>query len=205
MKPNSEGRYPDALRRVLLLAPAASGLLSACGARPAPFQNTDITGADFGKDFSLTDHHGRVRQRADFRGRILTVFFGYTQCPDVCPSTLSEMAQVMSQLGERAAQVQVAFITVDPERDTQALLAEYVPAFHPSFLGLRGDLETTARTAKAFRVFYQKVKGKTPDQYTIDHTAGSYVYDRQGRIRLFIKHGTGPAPILADLRRLLDE
>jgi len=205
MKRDQRGFQPGALRRGILLLPAASLMLSACGSRPAPFKNTDITGADFGKDFSLTDHHGKLRHLADFRGRILTVFFGYTQCPDVCPSTLAEMAQVMSQLGERAEQVQVAFITVDPERDTQALLAEYVPAFHPSFLGLRGDLDATARTAKAFRVFYQKVKGITPDRYTIDHTAGSYVYDRQGRIRLFIKHGTGPDPILADIRRLLDE
>lgn len=198
-------RVPRRLRRQMILLPGAAMVLAACDSRPPAFRNTDVTGADFGKGFELTDHLGKVRRLEDFRGRILTVFFGFTQCPDVCPSTLSEMAQVMAQLGERSSQVQVAFITVDPERDTQALLAEYVPAFHPSFIGLRGDLETTAKTAKAFRVFYQKVKGKTPDSYTIDHTAGSYVYDRQGRLRLFIKHGTGPEPILADIRRLLNE
>jgi protein SCO1/2 len=192
-------------RQFLALIPAAALLLTACDSRAPAFRNTDVTGADFGKGFELTDHNGQVRRLEDFRGKILTVFFGFTQCPDVCPSTLSEMAEIMAQLGRRASEVQVAFITVDPERDTQELLAQYVPAFHPSFIGLRGDEAATARTAKAFRVFYQKVKGKTPGSYTIDHTAGTYVYDRQGRIRLFVKHGAGPEPILADIRRLLDE
>lgn len=192
-------------RSFLALVPTAALSLAGCDGRAPAFRNTDVTGADFGKGFELTDHTGKVRRLEDFRGKILTVFFGFTHCPDVCPSTLAEMAEVLSQLGPRASQVQVAFITVDPERDTQELLAEYVPAFHPSFLGLRGDLEATARTAKAFRVFYQKVPGKTPGSYTIDHTAGTYVYDRQGRIRLFVKHGAGPEPILADIRRLLDE
>jgi protein SCO1/2 len=192
-------------RRLLCLAPAAALLLAGCDSRALAFRNTDVTGADFGKGFELTDHTGQVRRLEDFRGKVLTIFFGFTHCPDVCPSTLAEMAEIMSRLGPLASQVQVAFITVDPERDTQDLLAQYVPAFHPSFIGLRGDEEATARTAKAFRVFYQKVKGKTPGSYTIDHTAGTYVLDRQGRLRLFVKHGAGPDPILADLRRLLAE
>jgi protein SCO1/2 len=192
-------------RHFLGLVPVAVLPLAACDARSPAFRNTDVTGADFGKGFELTDHTGKLRRLEDFRGKILMVFFGYTQCPDFCPSTLAEMAEVMSNLGPRASQVQVAFITVDPERDTQELLAEYVPAFHPSFIGLRGDAEATARTAKAFRVVYQKAPGKTPGSYTVDHTAGTYVFDRKGRIRLFVRHGAGPEPILADVRRLLDE
>lgn len=190
--------------RLGLLAGLALGLAGCDPSRPA-FRNVDITGADFAKGFELTDHQGRVVRLEDFKGRLLVVFFGYTQCPDVCPTTLAEMAEVMQGLGARAAEVQVAFITVDPERDTQALLAEYVPTFDSRFIGLRGDAEATARTAKAFKVFYQKVAGKTEGSYTVDHTAGSYVFDRQSRVRLLIKHGTGAEPIAADLRRLLDE
>jgi protein SCO1/2 len=196
---------PMRLRRRLMLSGAAGLLLASCDGRAPAFRNTDVTGADFGKGFELTDHWGQTRRLEDFRGKVLAVFFGFTHCPDVCPSTLAEMAEVMARLGPRADQLQVVFITVDPERDTQALLAEYVPAFHPSFIGLRGDLEATARTAKSFRVFFQKVKGKTPESYTIDHTAGSYIYDRTGRLRLFVRHGAGADPILADVRRLLDE
>ncbi|MEN9760443.1 MAG: hypothetical protein RI906_269 [Pseudomonadota bacterium] len=195
-------------RRALIRTGVALGalpLLAACSDRPF-FRNTDITGADFAKDFELTDHHGVVRRLADFRGRLVVVFFGFTYCPDVCPSTMAEMGEVMRALGpQAAADIQVIFITVDPERDTAELLAQYVPAFDTRFLGLRGDAEATARVAKNFRVFYQKVPGKTPGSYTIDHTAGSYVFDRQGRVRLFIKHGAGAAPIEADMRRLLSE
>jgi protein SCO1/2 len=195
-------------RRALIragVALSALPLLVACSDRPV-FRNTDITGADFAKDFELTDHHGVVRRLADFRGRVVVVFFGFTHCPDVCPSTMAEMGEVMRALGpQAAADIQVIFITVDPERDTAELLAQYVPAFDARFLGLRGDAEATARVAKNFRVFYQKVPGKTPGSYTIDHTAGSYVFDRQGRVRLFIKHGAGASPIEADLRRLLAE
>jgi protein SCO1/2 len=131
------------------------------------------------------------------------VFFGYTQCPDVCPTTMAEMATVMQKLGPLADQVQVLFITLDPERDTQQLLASYVPAFDKRFIGLHGTPEQTAKTAKEFKVFYAKVPGSDPDSYTIDHTAGSYVFDRDGRLRLFIRHGQGPDPIAHDLRQLL--
>ncbi|MGP1684200.1 MAG: SCO family protein, partial [Giesbergeria sp.] len=155
------------------------------------------------RDFRLTDHNGKVRTLADFRGKAVIMFFGYTQCPDVCPTTMVELKSVLQQLGADAARVQVLFVTLDPERDTRELLASYVPAFDPSFIGLYGDLETTAKTAKEFRVFYQKHPGPTPTSYTLDHTAGSYVFDPQGRVRLFVRHGDGGANLVADLRSLL--
>lgn len=186
---------------------AAVLALSACGekAEPATFQNTDVTGLAYGKDFSLHDHNGKVRTLADFKGKAVVVFFGFTQCPDVCPTTMMEMSNVMQALGPDADRVQVLFITVDPERDTAALLSQYVPAFDKRFLGLRGDLAETDKVAKEFKVFYQKVPGKTPGSYTIDHTAGSYVFDPQGRIRLFIRHGQGVDSIVHDLKILLAE
>ena len=175
-------------------------------APPQPgFMNTDITGADCCKDFRLTDHNGKVRTLADFRGKAVVMFFGYTQCPDVCPTTMLEMRAVMQQLGADAQRVQVLFVTVDPERDTRELLSRYVPAFDPSFLGLYGDMEATAKTAKEFRVFYQKQPGSTPSSYTVDHTAGSYVFDPQGRVRLFARYGDGGASLVADLRTLLKQ
>lgn len=167
------------------------------------FQNTDVTGLGYARDFALTDHQGKPRTLADFKGKAVVVFFGFTHCPDVCPTTLAEMATVLQQLGPQADKVQVLFITVDPERDTPELLAKYVPAFHPSFIGLTGDKAAIEKVAKEFRVFYQKVPGKTPESYTIDHTAGSYVFDPQGRIRLFVRHGQGAEPIVHDLKLLL--
>jgi protein SCO1/2 len=178
--------------------------LGACRQGSPGFVNTDVTGAEFGRGFDLTDHHGQRRTLADFRGKAVVVFFGFTQCPDVCPTTLSEMAQAMVALGARADQVQVLFITLDPERDTRELLAQYVPAFDKRFLGLFGDVEATTRVAREFKVFFQKVPGSTPGSYTLDHTAGSYVFDPKGRLRLFIKHGQGPAALVSDLGRLLD-
>ena len=189
------------LRRlgVLLLALVLAG----CGVRQPEFKNSDVTGSDCCRDFSLTDHKGRTRTLADFRGKAVVIFFGYTQCPDVCPTTMAEMKTVVQQLGADGKRVQVLFVTLDPERDTRELLADYVPAFDPDFLGLYGDLETTAKTAKEFRVFYQKHSGPTPTSYTLDHTAGSYVFDPQGRVRLFVRHGDGGANLVADLRALL--
>ena len=178
---------------------------AACGPPQPGFRNTDLTGADCCKDFRLTDHNGKVRTLADFRGKAVVMFFGYTQCPDVCPTTMLEMKAVLQQLGADAQRVQVLFVTVDPERDTRELLSGYVPAFDPSFLGLFGDMETTAKTAKEFRVFYQKQPGTTPSSYTVDHTAGSYVFDPQGRVRLFVRHGDGGANLVADLRTLLKQ
>lgn len=167
----------------------AAALLAACGRSGPAFRSTDITGAEWAREFSLTDHGGKPRTLADFRGKVVVLFFGYTQCPDVCPTTLAELKSVVEGLGEEGKRVQVLFVTVDPERDTQALLAQYVPAFHPSFVGLRGNADQLARTAKEFKVFFQKVPGSKPDNYSVDHTAGSYVFDPEGRIRLFANHG----------------
>ncbi|MFZ6744900.1 SCO family protein [Undibacterium sp. JH2W] len=177
--------------------------LLACTEAPEKFNNTDLTGLDYARDFALTDHNGKARTLADFKGKAVVIFFGYTQCPDVCPTTMAEMAGVMKLLGPDADKVQVLFVTLDPERDTQALLASYVPNFDQRFLGLYGDAAATAKVAKEFKVFYQKVEGKTPGSYTMDHTAGSYVYDPQGRIRLFLRHGQGPEPVAHDLKILL--
>ncbi len=188
----------------LLCASALVLLLAACAPSAPQFNNTDVTGADCCHDFRLTDHHGKRRTLEDFRGKVVLIFFGYTQCPDVCPTTMAELKSVMQELGPDAQRVQVLFVTLDPERDTRELLANYVPAFDPSFLGLYGDLETTANTAKEFRVFYQKQPGPTPSSYTLDHTAGSYVFDPQGRVRLFVRYGgDNGAKLVADLRTLL--
>lgn len=191
-----------------LLVLFASLALTGCEEKPAQpktpvFMNTDLTGLDYAKGFSLTDHHGKPRTLADFKGKAVVVFFGYTQCPDVCPTTMAEMAAVMQALGPQADKVQVIFVTVDPERDTQELLSKYVPAFDPRFLGMYGDAAATAAMAKDFKIFYLKQPGKTPGSYTMDHTAGSYVFDPQGRIRLFIRHGQGTEPIVHDLKALL--
>lgn len=169
------------------------------------FTSTDITGVDFGNDFQLTDHTGRVRTLADFKGKAVLMFFGYTHCPDVCPTTMSDMAQALILLGKDAEKVQVLFVTVDPERDTQDLLAKYVPAFNPGFLGLWGDEAATAKVAKDFRIFYQKSKGSPPQRYDVDHTAGTYVFDPSGKLRLFMSYGKGAEIIAHDLRILLKD
>jgi protein SCO1/2 len=193
-----------AFRRFSLLAALALAV-AACGQQKASFRNVDIPGAaDFGKDFSLTDHHGKVRTIADFKGKAVVMFFGYTHCPDVCPTTMAELKAVVEQLGPDADRVQVLFVTVDPERDTQALLAQYVPAFDPRFVGLRpADEAALQKLAKDFKVFYAKVPGSSPNNYTVDHSAGSYVFDPNGKLRLFIRHGQGPEPIAHDLKQLL--
>ncbi len=178
--------------------------LAACGQGKPVFQNTDITGAEFGQDFQLTDHTGKVRTLKDFDGKAVVVFFGFTRCPDVCPSTLAEMKAVRERLGADAGRLQVLFITIDPERDTPRLLAEYVPSFDPSFLGLYGDMATTERTAKDFKIYYQKVPGSTPDNYSMDHTAASYIYDPRGHLRLYVRNGAGTDAITHDVKLLLD-
>jgi protein SCO1/2 len=190
----------------LVTAVALAASLAACDklpGKPVSFQNTDVTGLDYAKDFSLVDHTGKPRTLADYKGKVVVLFFGYTQCPDVCPTTMADMASVMQKLGAQADRVQVAFITLDPERDTQELLAAYAPAFDKRFAGLRGSPEQTARVAKEFKVFYSKVPGTQPGSYTIDHTAGSYVFDREGRLRLFIRHGQPAESIAHDIRQLL--
>lgn len=192
------------LLKFLAVLLACGVLLSACGEpSEARFSLVDVTGADYNADFRLTDHTGQPRSLADFRGKVVTVFFGFTQCPDVCPTALSTMAQTMKLLGEDAQRVQVLFITVDPERDTRELLSQYVPAFHPSFVGLYGNADETAAVAKNFRVFYRKNPGSTPDTYTMDHTAGTYVFDPEGRLRLYARHGETPEVLAGDIRKLL--
>ncbi len=181
--------------------------LAACdklGKAPVAFQNTDLTGLDYASGFALTDHTGKPRTLADFKGKVVLIFFGYTQCPDVCPTTMAEMAAVMKELGPQADKVQVLFVTIDPERDTQALLAQYVPAFDPRFLGLYGDAAATAKVAKEFKVFYAKVPGKTAGGYSMDHTAATYVFDPAGKIRLFVRNGQGTAPLVHDIKQLLN-
>ena len=178
--------------------------LSGCDQK-ASFNNVDITGSKaFNTSFSLTDHTGKVRSLEDFKGKVVVIFFGYTQCPDVCPTTMLEMQGVMQLLGERAKDVQVLFVTVDPQRDSQEILAQYVPGFDPRFIGLRPkDEEQLQAITKGYKVFYQKVSGQTPATYTMDHTAGSYVLDREGNLRLFVKHGQGGQPLADDLKQLL--
>jgi protein SCO1 len=191
-------------RRMMLAVSLAASLfvLSACADKPS-FKNTDITGAEFARELSLTDHNGQARTLADFKGKAVVIFFGFTQCPDVCPTTLAEMAEVMKLLGDDSKRLQVLFVTVDPERDTAELLKKYTPAFHPSFLGLSGSLDGTAKVAKEFKVFYQKVPGKTEGSYTMDHTANSFVFDPQGKVRLVVKHGMGAQSLASDLKQLL--
>lgn len=167
------------------------------------FNSTDITGVAFGTDFRLTDHTGKARTLSDFKGKIVVMFFGYTHCPDVCPTTLSDVSQALNLLGDDAKRVQVLFVTIDPARDTQALLAQYVPAFNPDFLGLYGDEAATEKVAKDFRVFYQKHQGKSGKGYDMDHTAGTYVFDPSGKLRLFMSYGQGAETIAHDLRILL--
>ena len=190
------------LSAILAGAVSLTLLLQGCAPSAPAFRSTDITGADYGKALALTDHHGQLRTLADFRGKVVTIFFGYTHCLDVCPTALSGMAEVMRQLGADADRVQVLFVTVDPERDTQALLSEYVPAFDKRFLGLYGSLDKTAEVAKDFRAFYRK-SGDLNGHYTIDHSAGTYVFDPNGKLRLYVRHAEDPAVIAADIRVLL--
>ncbi len=177
-------------------------LLAGCS-EPPRFVSTDISTVDWGKDFSLTHPNGQPRRLGDFNGKAVVMFFGYTQCPDVCPTTMSIMRDAMALLGDDAKRVQVLFVSVDPARDTPALLAQYVPAFHPSFLGLYADEKTIAALAKDFKVFYAKQAGSTPGNYSIDHSTGSYTFDPQGKLRLLLRHGEAPANVAADLKLLL--
>ncbi|MCE2984318.1 MAG: SCO family protein [Burkholderiales bacterium] len=193
------------LRRQALLkisAVCAALILSGCTPSTPTFQNTDISGADFGKNFTLTDHTGKTRSLSDYQGKVVLIFFGFTQCPDVCPTTLAELSEVMKKLGSGADRVQVLFITVDPERDTQTVLGQYVPAFDPRFVGLTGSVEQIAAVAKDFKAFYQKVP--TPNgSYTVDHFSGMYAFDATGRIRLFIRYRAPMDSVVADVKTLL--
>ena len=192
-------------RRGFLLAAAVAVALAGCDKFAKPvFNGVDITGADIGDAFTLTDHNGHKVTLADFRGKAVVLFFGFTQCPDVCPTTLSDMAKVMKLLGPDATRVQVLFVTVDPDRDTPALLKAYVPQFDPSFLGLYGDAAATEKVAKDFKIYVQKRPSGTTGQYTIDHSAQSLVFDANGKVRLFLNYGMEPDKVAADVKKLLN-
>jgi len=175
-------------------------LLAGCDGRPQ-FKSTDITGADYGKALELTDHTGKPRKLEDFRGSAVVLFFGFTQCPDVCPTTLAEIANALKKLGPDAERVQVLLVSVDPERDTPKLLGEYVGAFDKRFLALRGDLDATRRAAKEFKIYFEK--RKQGDGYTVDHSAQSYVIDPQGRLRLLVRHDRIALDLADDLSTIL--
>ena len=172
-------------------------------APPPTFQATDITGVPFAGDFTLTDHNGQVRTLSDFKGKVVAVFFGYIHCPDVCPTTLSDFARALDSLGSDAERVQVIFVTVDPQRDTPDLLKQFVPAFNPGFLGMFTDDQSLRELAKEFKIVYQKSAVKGADDYLIDHSAGTYVYDPKGRLRLLVPYGSQPESIAQDLKTLL--
>jgi len=191
-----------ALRLCLLVALLALG---ACHQNKPGFRATDITGAEFGRDFALADHTGKPRALADFRGRVVVMFFGFTHCADVCPTTLAELAAAVKKLGTDGDKVQVLLVTVDPERDTPQVLSQYVTAFNPRFLALRGTTEETARVAKEFKIIYQKVAGARPDSYTMDHSAGTFIFDRQGRLRLYVSYGQALEVFTHDIALLLKQ
>jgi len=192
--------------RVLGLGMLLLLIIGVLGCSPKPsFKNVDITGSTaFGNNFSLLDTNGNTKTMADYKGKVVVVFFGFTQCPDVCPTTLTEMDEALKLLGPKADKVQVIFITVDPERDTASVLAQYVPAFNSRFIGLRpADEAGLEKLAKDFRIYYKKVPGSKPGSYTMDHSAGSYVFDQNGQLRLYIKHAQGPEVLAHDLKNIL--
>jgi len=186
----------------------AVALVAGCdrtaGDRGRPtFHFTDITGAEFARKLELTDADGKPRSLADWRGKVIVVFFGYTQCPDVCPTTMAELAQIRTQLGADGDRLETVFVTIDPERDTPEVLKAYVANFGPNVVALRGNAEQTAAAAKEFKVFYAKVPGKTAGSYTMDHTAASYIFDKEGRLRLFFRYGSGAQALASDLQTLI--
>jgi protein SCO1/2 len=181
------------------------GLLTACSEQKPAFTSIDLTGANYAKNFTLTDHNGQVRHLADFSGKVVVMFFGYTQCPDVCPTSMAELAEVKKTLGKDGERLQGLFVTVDPQRDTPELLKAYMANFDPTFLALRTTPDALATLAKDYKVYYKRVDGKTPTSYTMDHSAGSYVYDMKGNLRLFTRYGSGAQPLAADIALLLKE
>lgn len=190
------------LLRALAVAPVA-GLLAACGQDAPSFKGSDISGTHLGKNLSMVDQDGRPRTLADYAGKVLVVFFGYTQCPDVCPTSLAELAQVMQALGPDASRVQVIMITVDPERDTPEVLKQYVQTFNPSFVGLTGTPEQVKQAATSFKVYYAKVPAKDGNGYSMDHSAAFYLMDKQGEARVLAGNGSDVDSLAHDIRALL--
>lgn len=191
------------MSRLLSAALLLCLLLVACSRGPIEFRNTDLTGATFGRQFTLNDHNGQPRSLADFRGKVVVIFFGYTSCPDVCPTALSKLAEVMKALGPEAEKLQVLFVSVDPERDTAARLKDFVPWFHPSFLGLHGDAAQTKAVSEEFRVFSSRRDVGSQLGYVLDHSSGAYVYDPAGRLRLYVRDTASVEDIVGDIRQLL--
>lgn len=189
----------------LVLCMGAAALLSGCSGDKPKFVAIDVTGADYAKDFKLTDHNGQARSLQDFRGKVVVLFFGYTQCPDVCPTSMNELGEVKKLLGPDGDKLQGLFVTVDPERDTPQVLKAYMGNFDPSFLALYTTADQLATVAKDYKVYYKKVEGKTPTSYTMDHSAGSYIYDTQGRLRLYTRYGSGAPAMAADIKLLLQQ
>ncbi len=187
----------------LAAAPLLPTLLAGCGQAKPQFQSIDLTGANYARDFKLPDADGKERSLQDFRGKLVVVFFGFTQCPDVCPTAMSEMAEIKRQLGADGARLQGVFITVDPERDTPEVLKAYIANFDPSFVALRPSPEQLSQVAQEYKAYYKKVEGKQPGSYTMDHSAASFVYDTKGQLRLYVRPGAGPKVMLEDLRLLL--
>ena len=187
------------------VAIASTLWLTACAEDVPPFVGIDITGANYAQDFKLTDHNGQRRTLADFKGKAVVIFFGFTQCPDVCPTSMSEMAEAKALLGPLGDRFQGLFVTVDPERDTPEVMRAYVSHFDPTFLALYADPGQLKQVATDFKVYYKRVEGPTPTSYTMDHSAGSYVYDANGQLRLYHRYNTGAAGLAADIKRLLTE
>lgn len=181
----------------------ASGLITACSPQQPVFSSIDVTGADYAKGFELTDHNGQVRHLSDFAGKVVVLFFGYTQCPDVCPTSMAQLAEIKKALGKDGDRLQGLFVTVDPERDTPALLKSYMANFDPTFLALYTTPDKLTALAKAYKIYFKKVEGTTPTSYSMDHSAGSYVYDTKGQLRLFTRYGSDPKPLTEDIRLLL--
>lgn len=191
-------------RRLLGATLGATGLfIAGCSERAASFSAIDITGADYATGFSLTDHNGQPRTLVDFKGKAVVLFFGFTQCPDVCPTTMTELAEAKRLLGADGERLQGLFVSIDPERDTPEIMKQYMASFDPSFLALYAAPNQLPALAKSYKMYYKKVDGPTPTSYTMDHSAGSYVYDPQGRIRLYHRYGSGAAALAADLQKLL--
>jgi protein SCO1/2 len=181
----------------------SSVLLGGCFESKPSFTAVDVTGADYAKAFELNDHNGKLRHLTDFNGKVVVMFFGYTQCPDVCPTTMADMAEVKKALGADGDKLQVLFVSVDPERDTPELLKAYMENFDPTFLALYAPPQKLEQVAKDFKVYYKKVEGKTPTSYSMDHSAGSYIYDTKGQLRLFSRYGSPKDAVIKDIQTLL--
>ncbi len=198
-------RFATKLIATYAMFAGAIGLIVACSPQQAAFASVDVTGAEYAKNFELTDHNGQVRHLQDFVGKVVVMFFGYTQCPDVCPTTMTELAEVKKALGKDGDRLQALFVSVDPQRDTPDVLKGYMANFDPTFLALTTTPEKLVELAKEYKIYFKKVDGKTPTSYTMDHSAGSYVYDTKGQLRLFTRYGSGPKALTEDIRILLKQ